>query len=225
MGCQPSQAAAVSIRRSIAARSPPDAAKWFITIRVPPGRRHPPGLVERPLWTGNDAHHIRRKRDVKRRVGKFERGGVHHMEALDLRQPLRSTRAYAARSIGAEISMPVTSTLPGSSGSSSPVPTPTTRISPPGPAASPRPRRRRPAGMEGQIEDEVVDRRPAAIGRFRRMSRIGLRRVDRVHRRALPTSVCLPPSPRLTQRIIARTCAPATRPSRQGLAQGEGVQS
>ena len=69
---QPSQAAAVSIRRSTPARSPPGAAKWFITMRAPPGRT-PRGFVERPLGMGHDADHIGRKHDVERSVGKFER--------------------------------------------------------------------------------------------------------------------------------------------------------
>ena len=66
-----------------------------------------------------------------------------------------------------------------------------------------RARRRGPARMEGQIEDEVVNRRPAAVGGFGRMPRIRLRRVDRIHRRTLQASRgSLVPRPYGAKRII-----------------------
>ena len=37
---------------------------------------------------GNDAHHIGRKRDIEGRVGEFERGRVHDVQAFHLREPL-----------------------------------------------------------------------------------------------------------------------------------------
>ena len=83
----PSQAAAVSIRRSSARAKPPEAAKWFMTISVPPGLKTRQASSSDAIRTGNDAHHIRRERDVKRRVRKFERSGVHDMEPPNLRQP------------------------------------------------------------------------------------------------------------------------------------------
>ena len=149
----------------------------------------PPCLSERSIRTGNDAHHIGRERDVKRRVGKFERSGVHHIEALNLRQPFsidpRARRAqHRRRDIDARhqhIARQKRQFEPSAHADNEDLAARPCRL-------SRRACGRRPAGMEGQIEDEVVDRRPAAIGRFRRMPGVGLRRVDRIHCRALPTS-------------------------------------
>ena len=84
---------------------------------------------------------------------------------LTCRRPLRATRSRATSSIAALMSTPVTRKSAGSSSSSSPVPTPTTNIV----AVFPRrcgggARRRQPSRMERQVENQIVDRRPTAVG-------------------------------------------------------------
>ena len=142
-----------------------------------------PCFVERAFRIGNDADHIGRERDVEPGVGKLQRARVHHVQALHLGEPLRATRARAARNIGAQMSMPVTSTCRAEAAVRARRRRPTTRIRRQDRPPRPRPALPPPAQMERQIEDEVINRRPAAIGRFRRLSRMSVRRVDRIYPR------------------------------------------
>ena len=135
--------------------------------------QHPPGLIERPLGMGNDAHDIGGERHLECGVGELERGRIHDVEALDLGEAQsRDPRPGGAQHRRADVDAGGMNVF-GQQRQFEPSADPDHQNL----AARPgrlrrRLRRGESSSVKRQIEYEVVNRRPAAIGRLRVMPRV-----------------------------------------------------